>query len=125
SWDWDLVTGVTTISEEHWRIFGYEPGAVEWSFEQYLASIHPDDRTGVQAQLARSLESGAATCLDYRIIRPDGEQRFVTSRGKVAKDAFGAPVRSVGTVQDVTGLKEAAAALEKRVRVEQALTQAA
>lgn len=125
SWDWDVENGMVVISPEHWRIFGYEPDGFKWSFEHYIRSVHPDDREMVKQRLRGSMKSGAASSIDYRIVQPDGTERFVSSRGKVIKNSQGSPVRIVGTVQDVTGRRDAAAALERRVGVEQALTRAA
>jgi PAS domain S-box-containing protein len=102
SWDWDLRAEMVTVSDEHWRIFGHEPQAFPWSYAHYIGSIHSDDRERVRAELERSLTSGAPTALDYRIVRPDGAERFVTSRGKVVRDDAGNPIRMLGTAQDVT-----------------------
>ena len=125
SWEWDLETGVVTVSSEHWRIFGYEPDASPWTYRRYLQAIHPDDRDRVRRALERSLGRLEDTSLDYRIVRPDGAERFVTSRGRVVSDEGGRAVRVIGTAQDVTEQKQSGAALEKRVRVERALTFAA
>src|SRR5690606_4660092 len=75
--------------------------------------------------LMRSARTGERVMVDYRIIHPDGTQRFVTTRGRSARDRNGRVTRIYGTAQDVTDRMDAAAALEQKVRVERALTRVA
>src|SRR5690606_8292267 len=43
SWEWDLDTGAVSWSDEQFRIFGHEPGAVAVTAETWLTALHPDD----------------------------------------------------------------------------------
>jgi PAS domain S-box-containing protein len=71
--------------------------------------VHPDDRARVQASERAAISQGAPHDLDYRIIRPDGEVRLIHEEGEVIRDGSGAPVRMVGTVQDITERRAAEA----------------
>ena len=75
--------------------------------------IHPDDRERAEAAFAAawSGETGAYAC-DYRIQRPDGQVRWIASRGEVARDESGAAISVRGVGYDVTDLKSAEAAVE-------------
>ncbi|QEP44571.1 PAS domain S-box protein [Ectothiorhodospiraceae bacterium BW-2] len=100
-WQANLVTGELEWSAEIYRIFGYEPYAITPSIELFEQSIHPDDRA-----LVSSSESAAQQCgvheVVHRILRPDGEVRYVHERGEAQFSANGEMVRLIGTVQDVT-----------------------
>ena len=102
SWEWDLATDTALRSEETYRIAGVEPGALPGTTEAFLAFVHPDDRARVQASERAAISGGGRHDLDYRIVRPDGSVRIVHEQGELIRDPSGAPIRLVGTVQDIT-----------------------
>lgn len=110
NWHVDLETSVLEWSDETYRIFGYEPNAFHPTRETFLASIHPDDRA---IALRMREEALATNAMDYehRVVRPDGEIRYVHERGYVVRDETGKPERIFGTVQDITERKQADAEL--------------
>lgn len=89
--------------------------------DAYRASIHPDDREAEAATRPR-LATGAATDLEYRIVRPDGEVRWVRDRSYPVLNEAGAVERVVGTARDVTGRKRAARELARTNRALQMLS---
>jgi len=102
SWAHDLGTRTVTWSDETYRIFGVTRETFAPSYSGFVQLIHPDDRAMVHDAYTRSLEDGRVTAVDHRIVRPDGSIRFVHERGRTFYAADGRPIRSVGTVQDVT-----------------------
>lgn len=81
----------------------------------YLAAIHPDDVPETRQRIARAVETGEDYEADYRI-RRDGGYRWVTARGRMAKDAAGRVARFAGVVLDITDRKRAEE--ERRVAAE-------
>ena len=122
SWDWDIASDTARRSDETNRIFGVERGGLAGTTEAFLMFVHPDDRARVQASERAAISRGAAHALDYRIIRPDGEVRLIHEEGEVIRDGSGAPVRMVGTIQDIT---EQRAAEAERTRLVSAVQQTA
>jgi PAS domain S-box-containing protein len=122
SWERDLATDTALRSEETHRIFGVDPGAFPGTSEAFLAFVHPDDRTRVQASEQATIEGEGRHDLDYRIVRPDGTVRVVHEQGELIRDASGRPLRLVGTVQDIT---QRVAADEERTRLASAVEQTA
>ncbi|MGN6605379.1 MAG: PAS domain-containing protein [Jatrophihabitans sp.] len=128
-YDWHIATDVNRWSDQLFRIYGYEPGSFEPSYEAFLSRIHPDDREKVRAIHQRAYATGEPYHMLERIVRPDGEIRYLESNGQVIQDEGGTPVRMRGTCVDVTERvraeqrsEEAAAALrEVQVRRRQAL----
>ena len=102
SWEWDLETGAIERSEETYRILGVEPGAFPGTNDAFLAFVHPEDRARVDASEREAIKGGPRHDLEYRMIRPDGTIRIVREQGEVIRDASNAPIRLVGTVQDIT-----------------------
>lgn len=102
SYDWDVATDTNTWSDQLYRIYGYEPGAFNASYDKFISMIHPDDRERIKAIHAEAFETGEPFEMEERIVRPDGEVRLLWSNGVVITDDDGTPVRFVGTCRDIT-----------------------
>jgi PAS domain S-box-containing protein len=111
-WDRDLTTNVLTWSDELYRIFGLEPKKRILRFSDFTKLVHPDDRAGVHETVAAAERGTGRFSLDFRIIRPDGQLRYLHSEGEVMPDDAGRPRRTIGFTQDVTEQQLAKVALE-------------
>jgi PAS domain S-box-containing protein len=105
SWEWNIRTGELFWSDEIFRLFALPIDAFGASYSAFLERVHPDDRSRVEEAVRLAVEEGADYALDHRIVRPDGEIRFVYELGEVERDPRGAPLRMRGIVQDVTRLR--------------------
>jgi PAS domain S-box-containing protein len=95
-------------SEQMFRILGHAPGAVEASFANFLAAVHPDDLELVQRSVLDAISSASTCSFDHRILRPDGEVRWLHEETTIIHDALtGRPHRIAGTLQDITERKNA------------------
>ena len=101
TWDWDLRTAKGSWSPRTVEILGVENGD-DITPRQRTEIMHPDDRERVWREFADAIKSGAGLASDYRIIRPDGEVRWLVSRGALETDTAGVPIRASGIVLDVT-----------------------
>lgn len=113
SWSQDLATGAFTCSAELLHIFGFDPAGPPPTLEDMAARVHPDDVEWVLAVRSHAAATGEPYHADYRIVRDDGTEREVQSRGRVERDPTGTPVRMTGTVQDVTDVNAAASELAR------------
>jgi diguanylate cyclase (GGDEF)-like protein/PAS domain S-box-containing protein len=111
-WEWDIPTNQVRWSDELYRIFGLGPQAFHGTFEAYMAAVHPDDRSMVQATIERSLQTLEPFDFAHRCVLPDGTMRWLQCRGRV-RAVDGRPVQMTGAAQDVTAHREAAEALSK------------
>ncbi|GAA1827715.1 hypothetical protein GCM10009812_20060 [Nocardioides marinus] len=109
-YDWHIETDTNTWSDQLFRIYGYEPGQIMASYEVFLQHIHPEDRERIQSVHQHAYATGEPYQMIERILRPDGELRYLASNGQVVTDANGTPLRMRGTCIDITD----------RVRAEQA-----
>ncbi|KYF53089.1 hypothetical protein BE04_10070 [Sorangium cellulosum] len=112
-WEWDLVTGRVVWSDEVCGIFGIPPGTFEGTLEAFERRIHPDDRTRVRAEAQTALEGRTGYAIEFRIVRPDGQIRWVTDLGTVEHDEAGQPRSMIGMVTDITEKRAAADAIRE------------
>lgn len=109
-WDLDLSNDRITWSPQTTRMYGAEPGTLG-AWRSWLEHVHPDDQAGLIA-LHRSFEedsrvtSGEAT---FRFRRPDGEERWLSKRFRVLRDASGKPSHLAGIIADETEPRRIAA----------------
>ncbi|MFL6060013.1 MAG: response regulator [Marmoricola sp.] len=101
-YDWHIATDTNQWSDELYRIYGHEPQAFNASYERFLGAIHPDDRERIQAVHQQAYATGEPYHMVERIMRPDGEVRYLSSNGEVVMDATGTPVRMRGTCIDIS-----------------------
>ncbi len=125
TWQLDLVdledvrSNRLRWTDETFRIFGYEPGAVEVTNELFLQAVHSDDRDAVVAAILTALETRTTYEIEHRIVLPDGTERTVHEWGSVVADADGRPLQLTGSSQDITERTETERALrvaEERLR---------
>jgi PAS domain S-box-containing protein len=111
-WEWDLSTDEVVWDTSSERLFGYEPGDFPGTYEGFVQHLSDEDHATVKAAVAEAIETGQQYQADFSIGRPDGEQRWIRSRGSVEYDADGDPKRLLGVQTDVTDRKTAEQALE-------------
>ena len=110
-WELNLVTNRLTWSDEIYRIFQIDPAQFAASYEAFLDAIHPADRETVDRAYTTSLDTRSPYEIDHRLLLPSGCVKYVHERGETLYDVEGHPLRSVGTVQDITERKRAEQAL--------------
>jgi PAS domain S-box-containing protein len=107
-WDMDLATGLVRGRPQFFRVMGVKPSVGPVSVEVFRSLRHPDDRARVVHDFKRILGEGKDYYeSEYRIIRPDGELRWIIGRGRVVRDGHGKPVRYFGVDIDITERKRA------------------
>jgi PAS domain S-box-containing protein len=118
SWEWAVGTESVWWSDEMYRIFGQEPGAVAPTLQGFLHSLPAEERDAVAARIDAALTRNEPYDFDHGVVLPDGTAKTLHTLGHVETDAAGLPARLVGTCQDVTERRRAEA---DRRRAEQAL----
>ena len=102
NWESNIVTGEVRWSDETYRIFGLEPGAIKPTIALIEAHIHADDRERVREVWDEQPAPGERNELQYRIVRPDGEVRTILEIGRPAETKDPQEALYVGTVLDIT-----------------------
>jgi transcriptional regulator with PAS, ATPase and Fis domain/HAMP domain-containing protein len=114
SWAWNLRTRALFWSQEHYRIYEYDPEETNLTWSHILERVHPEDRAGVQrrAEMESTQSELVDSGGDYRIVLPDGRIKHLHSIAHPVMNEFGEITEVVGTTMDVTEQYEARAALE-------------
>jgi diguanylate cyclase (GGDEF)-like protein/hemerythrin-like metal-binding protein/PAS domain S-box-containing protein len=113
NWELDHVTNHLTWSNEVFRIFEIDKEHFEPSYEAFLNAIHPDDREAVNTAYTDSLKTRQAYTLTHRLLFADGRIKHVHEQCETHFSGTGKPLRSIGTVQDVTERKRVEDALRE------------
>ena len=106
-WDWDVVTGGTTLSPSIQQLLGYAKGG-PYDLTQIESAIHPDDRSLHAQALRDHLNKGTPFDVTIRLMDRTGVYRWFRSRGKAMRNPAGRPVRMIGCFSDVHDLVIAA-----------------
>ena len=102
SWELDLQKGELVWSDEIFRLFEIDKGRFGATYEAFLNAIHPDDRDRVNQAYTDSLATRKPYEITHRLRMSDGRVKWVHERCETILDADGKPLRSMGTVQDIT-----------------------
>ncbi|MGG6266717.1 hybrid sensor histidine kinase/response regulator [Leptolyngbya sp. AN03gr2] len=108
TWDFNLTTGRIIWNDDCKAMFGV-PQDVEITYEIVERGMHPDDRDRVNQEVQAVFEqrSSGEQVIEYRVIgQSDRVERWVSSRGKVFYAADGTPLRWIGTLLDITEVKQ-------------------
>jgi len=111
---WD--TGTMQWSPHVYTILGLAPDAFVYSFGRYRAMVHPDDREAYDRLHEDLLDGKGVRGAEHRVVRPDGNVRWLRVEGRVLFDAEGLPYASFGTYQDITEAKQREQELKSLLR---------
>ena len=117
-WELNPEIGTPVWSDEIFRIFGLIPQEGEPSFTDHETHLHPDDWPLLNKAVTLASAEGTPFDIIFRIVRPDGEIRWMHSIGTTSKDEKDRVLKLFGTAQDITDRKRAEEALresEKRL----------
>lgn len=117
-WDIDIASDTVRGNAQYFRILGLEPTDAAVPMSVVRALRVSGDREKVVADFAEAVRGGADSHEnEFRILRPDGQTRWIFGRGKVVRDADGQPVRFSGVDIDVTEQKRASEAAQRLAAV--------
>lgn len=101
-WDWDITNGTVVWDAQMSALCGKDGGAFSGTLSDRLACIHPDDEARVRKRL---LDTVGEYEDEFRIVRTDGEVRYIKAIGSAVCDDQGRIVRMTGVDIDITGAK--------------------
>ena len=107
NWLWNPTKKVFSWSTELYRIHGLDPNSPPPSLEEFARLFSPESWERLSAAMQGDAETGLVQDLDLELVRPDGNKRWVTTRGAVTKDVNGHVTHLHGTTQDITERKQA------------------
>jgi PAS domain S-box-containing protein len=110
AWDINLLTWQVTCSSTAIPVCGMSSG----SATEFLSHVYPKDRRLVKARMLSAAAGCTGSAFEYRMVGPDGEIRWLHSRGETRSDPEGRPVRFIGIAINITPRKHAEAELRQK-----------
>ena len=104
-WELDLVNNNLKWSDEVYRIFGIDPKRFPATYEAFMENIHKDDRNKVDNAYENSLKNRKPYKIEHRLLLKTGELKYVLEKCRTEYDNLGNPIRSLGTILDITTQK--------------------
>ena len=117
SFERDLVTGETRWSASQEKLYGLEPGSFNGRHQDWAQRVHPEDIAAVEDAVRHAVETNNPLNIEFRIIRPGGEMRWLASQARVFTDEQGNPRRLLGVNIDITERKRSQQALAEQARL--------
>ncbi len=107
-WDYDIVTGELFWDERMCDIYHIKVNDFSGDYNAWTSRVHPDDLATSDALINESVSTGEDFVTEFRIIWPNGQERWIAAHGRIVKDDDEKHVRMIGTNVDITTRKQLA-----------------
>jgi two-component system, LuxR family, sensor kinase FixL len=104
-WMWSVAHDQVWGSDRWLRLFGFAPDAAV-TFQKFIQRIHPDDRENVESGVRHAMDAASDYAGEYRVMLPEGTERWIAARGRMYLDPDRRPARMVGAAIDITQRKQ-------------------
>lgn len=106
-WNWNVVDNSVYWSDQIYKIYEYEIGKVEPSYDNFRKILHPEDAEKLDIATEKALKDGKPFQVEHRLQLLSGEIKTVIQRAELVHKEDGTPKFMNGTIQDITELKKA------------------
>ncbi|MEX0937404.1 MAG: PAS domain S-box protein [Pirellulales bacterium] len=125
TWQWDFATGENVWSKREYQLLGLPPVDGGTTVDDFFKHVHPDDLPGLNQAVDGAVHSGESYEHEFRILRADGQLRWLAGRGNVIRDEHGKPLRMIGVNYDITDRKHIEQQLQESLNRLQAVVETA
>ena len=114
---WELTPDGLQIwwDEQMFRLRGLPPESLPMSSDRAVAMLHPEDQASFRREVQTVSIDGQPASRDFRVLWPDGNVRWITSRSVLLRDEAGRPQRRIGINWDITQARATAAEREEKL----------
>ena len=115
TWEMNFDTGEALWDEQMWRLRGLPPQPKALTYPERMALVHPDDRDKLDREYQRVLSREDSTHTEFRILLPDGQQRWLVSRSIAVAEDGARSKRRIGINWDITDARNAESARQEKL----------
>jgi len=101
-WDMDVASGTLTCDDWMYRIYGLQRSLQSRDIASWIDALHPEDRDRCQVEIAAAIRGPADFDSEFRIVRPNGDVRYVKASSRAVRSVDGTSSRTTGVLFDVT-----------------------
>ena len=105
-WAWDLQTNRTVWNPKEYELMGLPAGDGAVDAEEFFRYVHPEDAPDLRGAVGDVIARGSLFKREFRIVRTDGQIRWLASVGRVMRAESGQPISIIGINYDFTERKE-------------------
>jgi two-component system CheB/CheR fusion protein len=106
--DWNMTNNSIWYSDTFYQLFQYDKDDVPPQRNFWLEKVHPDDRARVNETINRIINRKESKwSYEYRFLKGDGSYAYILDRGNLLQDEYHTPYRMLGSMMDITTLREA------------------
>lgn len=116
TWIRDLQSGEVVWDDTMQKLFGYNPGGFDGTFEAWKVRVHPEDVEGANETIQRAMREGGRYSYEYRVMDGAGGWRHVRTHALTTWGADGEPEKMMGFCNDITERKLAEEERERNIR---------
>ncbi|MFO1500646.1 MAG: PAS domain S-box protein [Verrucomicrobiota bacterium] len=114
-WEWDLQTGQSVWNVKEYEVLGLPPSDGQPPADLFFQLVHPENRITLDKSLQEAFGSRRDWRHEFRIVRPDGQLRWLVGAGRATFAQDGKPQKMVGVNYDITERKAFQAELERLI----------
>jgi PAS domain S-box-containing protein len=118
SFEWHIPSNQVIWTAELEALYGVAPGGFDGRYDDWIETIHPDDRAKTEEELWQVVQQGQALNTEFRIVWANGEIRWIAAKSSVFYDEAGMPQRMIGVHIDITEKKQLEAQFLRAQRLE-------
>jgi two-component system, cell cycle sensor histidine kinase and response regulator CckA len=105
TFEWNIQTNEVAWTPELEALYGRSPGSFGSEYENWIQSLHPDDRTRIEQEFWQAVGAGKELDTEFRIVHPNGSIRWIAAKSSVFFDELNHPLRMLGVQIDITEKK--------------------
>lgn len=122
-WELDLVRNMLVWDDWMYTLYGIKESDSDDVYETWMSLVHPEDLNGAQKQLRQAIKGTGEFDTEFRIVRPDGEIRYIRVYANVVRDKNGKPLKVIGINHDITKDKKVSRQIENALKRQEMLSQ--
>lgn len=124
-WDWDIVNNSVWWSDAFYNMFGYAIDDAQNNIDFFFSNIHPGEREKIRKSINTEINKGNKQwSAEYMFAKADGSYAVVLNRSYILHDENDIPYRMLGSMMDITSLREAEMELVKNIEQREFLAEA-